>query len=110
VERDYVQALFWLDLAAAQGNAEARDIRGQIAARMTPATRDIAKVDCKTVMRLDDRERESAIVFLHGYLAGKKGDTVIDLAKLGAATDKFIDNCLDNPKSKALDVMTAAVQ
>jgi TPR repeat protein len=37
VERDYVQALFWLDLAAAQGNAEARDIRGQIAARMTPA-------------------------------------------------------------------------
>jgi hypothetical protein len=73
-------------------------------------TRDIAKVDCKTVMRLDDRERESAIVFLHGYLAGKKGDTVIDLAKLGAATDKFIDNCLDNPKSKALDVMTAAVQ
>ncbi len=73
-------------------------------------TRDIATVDCKTVLRLDDRERESAIVFLHGFLAGKKGDTVIDLAKLGAATDKFIDNCLDNPKSKALDVMTAAVQ
>ena len=72
--------------------------------------RDIAKVDCKTVMRLDDRERESAIVFLHGFLAGKKGDTVIDLTKLGAATDKFIDNCLDNPKSMALDVMTAAVQ
>ena len=46
----------------------------------------------------------------HGFLAGKKGDTVIDLTKLGAATDKFIDNCLDNPKSMALDVMTAAVQ
>jgi hypothetical protein len=74
------------------------------------SVRDIAKVDCKTVMRLDDRERESAIVFLHGYLVGKKGDTVIDLAKLGAATDKFIDTCLDNPKSMALDVMTAAVQ
>jgi hypothetical protein len=74
------------------------------------SARDIAKVDCKTVMRLDDREKEAAIVFLHGYLVGKKGDTVIDLAKLGAATDKFIDTCLDNPKSMALDVMTAAVQ
>lgn len=83
---------------------------GAMSSAQETTTRDIATVDCKTVMRLDDREREAAIVFLHGYLVGKKGDTVIDLAKLGAATDKFIDNCLDNPKSKALDVMTAAVQ
>jgi HdeA/HdeB family len=83
---------------------------GPMISAQESTTRDIAKVDCKTVMRLDDRERESAIVFLHGYLVGKKGDTLIDLAKLGVATDKFIDNCLDNPKSMALEVMTAAVQ
>jgi hypothetical protein len=48
--------------------------------------RNIAEVECKAVMRLNDRERENTIVFLHGYLAGKKGELVIDLAKLSAAT------------------------
>ena len=72
--------------------------------------RNVAEVECKAVMRLNDRERENTIVFLHGYLAGKKGELVIDIAKLSAATDKFIDHCLDNPKDKAIDVMSTYVQ
>jgi HdeA/HdeB family len=72
--------------------------------------RNVAEVECKAVMRLNDRERENTIVFLHGYLAGKKGELVIDIAKLSAATDKFIDHCLDNPKEKAVEVMATYVQ
>ncbi len=72
--------------------------------------RNVADVECKAVMRLNDRERENTIVFLHGYLAGKKGELVIDVAKLSAATDKFIDHCLDNPKDKAVEVMATYVQ
>jgi hypothetical protein len=72
--------------------------------------RNVADVECKAVMRLNDRERENTIVFLHGYLAGKKGELVIDIAKLSAATDKFIDHCLDNPKDKAVEVMATYVQ
>jgi HdeA/HdeB family len=72
--------------------------------------RNVADVECKAVMRLNDRERENTIVFLHGYLAGKKGELIIDIAKLSAATDKFIDHCLDNPKDKAVEVMAAYVQ
>jgi len=72
--------------------------------------RNVAETECKAVMRLNDRERENTIVFLHGYLAGRKGELVIDIAKLSAATDKFIDHCLDNPKDKVIDVMATYVQ
>lgn len=45
-----------------------------------------------------------------GYLAGRKGALVIDVARRSAATDKFIDHCLDNPKDKAVEVMATYVQ
>ena len=68
-------------------------------------TKNVAQLECKAVMRLGDEDRTATIAFLHGYVAGKKGQMDIDVSKLSEATDKLMDDCLDHPKDKALDVL-----
>jgi len=73
-------------------------------------TKNVAELECKAVMRLGDEDRTATIAFLQGYVAGKKSQTVIDISKLSEATDKLIDDCLDHPKDKALDVLMKYAQ
>jgi len=73
-------------------------------------TKSVAELDCKSVMRLDGEDRTATIAFLHGYIAGQKGHKVIDITKLSEATDKLIDDCLDHPTAKALDVLMKYAQ
>jgi hypothetical protein len=70
---------------------------------------DINTISCKDVMILGTPNRDETITFIHGYLAGEAKQTVLDAEVLGAATDKFIDTCLDNPGKKAFSVMRAIV-
>jgi hypothetical protein len=58
-------------------------------------TRNVAELECKAVMRLGDEDRTATIAFLHGYIAG---------------TDKLMDDCLDHPKDKALEVLMKYAQ
>jgi len=60
---------------------------------------------CKDIMLRSGGDREIAIAFIHGYFVGKKGTTKINTDKLGEASDKFMDYCLDHPKEKAFTVM-----
>ena len=73
-------------------------------------TKSVTELDCKSVMRLDGEDRTATIAFLHGYIAGQKGHKVIDITKLSEATDKLIDDCLDHPTAKALDVLMKYAQ
>ena len=63
---------------------------------------------CKDVMRDSGSDRDVAIAFLHGYLLGKSGGSSFDLQTLRRQTDVFIENCLDHPGDKAVDVMVRA--
>lgn len=65
---------------------------------------------CKEIMMENDASREAAISFLHGYILGKAGGTKFSLDTLAARTDKFVEQCLDNPKDKAIDTMTRVSQ
>ncbi len=67
------------------------------------------KLECKTVMALSGNDRDTTISFIHGYLAGKAGKDSVDLEALTDATEKFVDTCLDNPKSGAFKTMEALV-
>ena len=67
--------------------------------------REINGFSCKDIMIRNGGDRDIAIAFIHGYLLGKKGATSFNLETLAAATDKFIDHCLDNPTKKAVGVM-----
>lgn len=73
----------------------------------TDKDRAIEQYECKDVMRDSGANRDVAIAFLHGFLLGKSGGSSFNLATLHKQTDAFIEHCLDNPKEKALDAMSA---
>jgi hypothetical protein len=72
----------------------------------SPSDRVIEAFTCKDVMREPNTSREVAIAFLHGYLLGKSGGSKFNVEMLERQTDAFIEQCLDNPQDKAVDVMT----
>jgi hypothetical protein len=65
---------------------------------------DLAALTCKEMMRQTDRDREATVAFVHGFMAGKKQAMIVTSKALEAATDKIIDQCLDSPTSKVMDV------
>ena len=67
--------------------------------------KDLNQLTCKEVMRFSGEHRDIALAFIHGYLLGKKGTSVYSTEKLGDASDRFVEYCLDNPTVKALDAM-----
>ncbi len=69
-------------------------------------TRNVEQYTCKDVMRERGSDRDVAIAFLHGFLLGKSGSSTFDRAALHKQTRDFIDQCLDNPGEKAIDVMS----
>jgi len=56
-------------------------------------------------MREPSTSREVAIAFLHGFLLGKSGTSKFNVDLLKTQTDAFIEECLDHPNEKAIDVM-----
>jgi hypothetical protein len=70
--------------------------------------RKVSDYTCKDVMRDNGEGRDIAIAFMHGYLLGKAGATEFDLDVLTKQSDAFIENCLDNPTTPAMDAMMKA--
>jgi hypothetical protein len=73
------------------------------AAGAVQSTADITTVTCRDIMSSDDRGRELSMAYMHGYLNGKAGSTVLELDKNAAITDKVRDFCLDNPTAKFVE-------
>ncbi len=74
------------------------------------AQKDINDFTCKDIVRFSGDHRDIALAFMHGYLLGKKGTSLYRSEKLGDASDRFIEYCLDNPTVKALTAMDKAVK
>jgi hypothetical protein len=74
-------------------------------ASQTATDRAVELFTCKDVMREPNTSREVAIAFLHGWLLGKSGGSRFNVEVLEKQTNAFINECLDNPQSKAADVM-----
>jgi len=75
------------------------------AAAQTATDRAVELFTCKDVMREPNTSREVAIAFLHGYLLGKSGGSKFNVEALEKQTSAFIEQCLDNPRDNAADVM-----
>ena len=71
----------------------------------TQGDRTVEQYTCMDVMREAGPHRDVAIAFLHGYLIGKSGTSKFNIEVLAKQTDAFIEQCLENPKEKAQDVM-----
>lgn len=62
----------------------------------------IDELDCRTLLRLSGDERDFTILYLHGYVSGKKGQTLLPAQQLAQTTDKVIDQCIERPADKLL--------
>jgi hypothetical protein len=65
---------------------------------------DVGTVDCRTLLKMDESEKDFTLVFLHGFMSGKAGNTIFEGPAFGAATDAIVEECIDNPSAKLLDV------
>lgn len=69
--------------------------------------RKVDQYKCRDVMRESGPNRDIAIAFLHGFLLGKSTGQDFNLDTLHKQTESFVEQCLSNPDSKALDAMIA---
>jgi len=83
----------------------AESTQAQSQSDQSRSDRAVELFTCKDVMRQPNTSREIAIAFLHGYLLGKSGNSKFNVDVLENQTNTFIEQCLDNPQSKAVDVM-----
>ncbi len=65
---------------------------------------DIATLDCRELLKLNDTDKEATLAYYHGYLSGKNNELIVDVVKLGEVSDQVINYCIDNPNEPLLTV------
>jgi len=80
---------------------------GSLARSQELRERTIEQYECRDVVRESGSNRDIAIAFLHGFLLGKSGSSKFNLDALQKQTDAFLEQCLLNPREKAVDAMLA---
>lgn len=65
---------------------------------------------CKDILRVAGDERDIAVAFMHGYLLGKSGKETFNRPTLSAATDGFIEACLDNVDAVAVKTLKSQLK
>jgi len=71
----------------------------------------IIKIDemtCREMLKMAGDEQDFTVIFLHGFISGKKSELVFDSMALSEATDRVLDSCIDNPDDKLLAVFEKA--
>ncbi len=54
-------------------------------------------------------DRDTTIAFLHGYLAHKRGDNIVDVQRVEGSKAIFLEDCVDTPKARAMGVLEKAL-
>lgn len=68
-----------------------------------PKDINIETIDCKTLLQMDGDDRESTLMFYHGFITAQNNATMINVLKLGELTDQVINSCIDNPDETILN-------
>jgi hypothetical protein len=73
-------------------------------AQTKPTAFRINDVTCRDLLKMDGDEKDFTIVYFHGFHSGSNKIETFDAEALGAATDKVMDHCIDDPKSNLRSV------
>lgn len=79
------------------------------AAAQDDTSKDLRTVTCKDVLLASGEERDGILLVLHAYLLGEAKQPTYDSDVLGAATDEFLDACIEEPGAEALGMMRKQV-
>lgn len=96
-----IHLLVGTSLTLAMGLAEAQPAAG------TPNPSTLNDLDCRTLLRLGGEERAYTLLYMHGFVSGKKGQVVLPAQELAEATDRIVDHCIDRPGDRLLSVFEA---
>lgn len=72
------------------------------------STVDIENLDCRAMLMMDGDARDFTLIFYHGFISGQNKELIFDGDALAAATDRVLEQCIDNPNDKLLAVFEKA--
>ncbi|MBV8164342.1 MAG: hypothetical protein JOZ91_08735 [Candidatus Eremiobacteraeota bacterium] len=110
MHRSVVVLMLAAALAVGAGSTRAQ------AAATTPApqptvkyyrTYDLTRIKCADLLQANLMDRSSAVMFIWGYEAGRKGITSFDTVKLENATQGLMQTCEAKP---SLTILAAAAE
>ncbi len=70
---------------------------------------ELEALSCKDVMILSGDDRDTTVAFIHGYLISSQSASEVNLDAMTDGTEKFLNDCVDNPDAKAIATMQAAL-
>ena len=65
---------------------------------------DLQTMTCREMLKSEGEDRANTLIFMHGYISGKKGETTINAPILSDVTARILDTCIDNPEQTLLTV------
>ena len=71
---------------------------------------ELQTMTCREVLKSEGEDRANTLIFMHGYISGKKGETTVNVPVLSDVTDQILDTCIDNPDQTLLSVFEASRQ
>ena len=71
---------------------------------------DLQTMTCREMLKSEYEDRANTLIFMHGYLSGKKGETTVNASVLADVTDRILDTCIDNPEETLLSVFEESRQ
>jgi len=91
--------VFWAAVLAATGAGGVA-----IAQEEAPGPTDITTLTCRDLLLMDGSDEADALIFLHGYLSGQRGDEIVERGPFAVATDRVKADCIDAPERNLLEV------
>ena len=57
---------------------------------------NIATLNCRDLLRLEDKDQEATLAYFHGFLKGKENELIVDVVQSGEVSDQVMDHCIEN--------------
>jgi len=84
----------------------AGEARGQV--RVSPRVIQIDKVTCAELLAEHGDVRDRLLIYLNGYLDGRRQQRTWDEAVVGQRIERALDRCKSNPSATVLDTFSKA--
>ena len=90
-----ILALSFVPICAAVAGEKAKD-------EVPGVQYQIDEWTCGDMLRETGDSRDFTMIYMHGFISGKKSEMVMDTLELTQATDRLLDICIADPSANLL--------